>query len=357
MSKDIQLAHRCPHLTVEERVYLQTDRRSLPTLQPVGADSSVRIIANNDIVIPRFGLFNQAQLYSSQSGPYRIVTNETELVVQTASEQLSLSLTPGTRVETGTLVKELNTASEFILAENVRGHLVLSETAGLGRESWLRVSGSAAASLGFELQAQSRGRKVYPGWGLALRPDQVLTNRFPRFNEPVKQNPVFKVTYTVPQRRCLRCGGARVENDYRFDNQGLVLVVENENLLHQAALKILLTGKGTNPFHKWYGTTLKSRIGSKAIGAVAGLINEDVRRALEAMQRLQVAQARFQSVSYKERLATIQSVQTYPLDTDPTTFMIEVIAVNASRQPVNVSTVFTVPDVITLDGDGFGQRG
>jgi phage baseplate assembly protein W len=190
-----------------------------------------------------------------------------------------------------------------------------------------------------------------------LRPDQVLTNRFPRFNEPVKQNPVFKVTYTVPQRRCLRCGGARVENDYRFDNQGLVLVVENENLLHQAALKILLTGKGTNPFHKWYGTTLKSRIGSKAIGAVAGLINEDVRRALEAMQRLQVAQARFQSVSYKERLATIQSVQTYPLDTDPTTFMIEVIAVNASRQPVNVSTVFTVPDVITLDGDGFGQRG
>jgi len=148
-----------------------------------------------------------------------------------------------------------------------------------------------------------------------------------------------------------------VENDYRFDSQGLVLVVENENLLHQAALKILLTGKGSNPFHKWYGTTLRSRIGAKAIGVVAGLINEDVRRALESMQRLQVSQSKYQSVSYKERLASIQSVRTYPLDTDPTAFMIEVLVVNASREPVNVTTVFTVPDVITLDGDGFGQRG
>jgi len=357
MSKDIQLAHRCPHLTVEERVFLHTDRRSLPTRQPVGADSSVRILANNDIVIPRYGLYNQAQLFGSLSGPFHIISNEAELSVQSGTEFLSVQLPTGSRVETDVVVKALNTASEAILAENSGGHIVLTETASMGRDSSLYVSGSAASSLGFALQPRDRGRQVYPGWSLARRPDPVMDNRFPRFDAPVQQSPVFKVTYTVPKRRCLRCGGAQVENDYRFDSQGLVLVVENENLLHQAALKILLTGKGSNPFHKWYGTTLRSRIGAKAIGVVAGLINEDVRRALESMQRLQVSQSKYQSVSYKERLASIQSVRTYPLDTDPTAFMIEVLVVNASREPVNVTTVFTVPDVITLDGDGFGQRG
>jgi phage baseplate assembly protein W len=357
MSKDIQLAHRCPHLTVEERVFLHTDRRSLPTRQPVGADSSVRILANNDIVIPRYGLFSQAQLFGSLSGPFRILRNEETLTIQTGTAQVNVVLPVGSRVETNAVVSAIALVSTVVVAENSNGHLVLTEIDKLGSESWISVSGLAAESLGFTLQTRSRGSQVYPGWNLAVRPDKTISNRFPRFNTPVQQNPVFKVTYSVPQRRCLRCGGSQVENDYRFDGQGSVLVVENENLLHQVALKILLTGKGTNLFHPWYGTSLKSRIGSKAIGTVAALINEDVRRALENMQRLQVAQSKFQQVSYKERLASIQSVRTYPLDMDPSTFMVEVVVVNASREAVNVSTVFTVPNVITLDGDGFGQRG
>lgn len=353
MSKDIQLTHKCPHLTVEERVFLHTDRRSLPTVQPVGADSSVRILANDDVVVPRFGLFNQAQLFSASSGPFRIIENEADLVIQSGTERIALSLPIGTRVETSDLVQLINTASEYIFVENSGGYLVLSEVYSLGKDSWLAVSGSALSALGLSNQTRSRGRQVYPGWELAQRPDPTISNRFPRFVSPVTLNPVFKVTYTVPQRRCLRCGGSAVENDYRFDGQGEVLVVENENLLQQVALKILLTGKGTNPFHKWYGTTLRSRIGSKAIGMVASLINEDVRRALEGLQRLQVAQSQFQQVSYKERLASIKSVRTYPLDTDPSTFLVDVVVVNASREPVNVTTVFTVPDVVSLGSNGF----
>jgi hypothetical protein len=104
MSKDIQLAHRCPHLTVEERVFLHTDRRSLPTRQPVGADSSVRILANNDIVIPRYGLFSQAQLFGSLSGPFRILRNEETLTIQTGTAQVNVVLPVGSRVETNAVV-------------------------------------------------------------------------------------------------------------------------------------------------------------------------------------------------------------------------------------------------------------
>jgi phage baseplate assembly protein W len=312
-------------------------------------------MANNTVVIPRWGLHSQAQLYSSQSGPFRIIPNETTLTVQSASETVSLDLETGSRVETDIIVREFNTASESIVAENVNGHIVLTETASMGVTSWIEVGGSVLPSLGFDLQTRSKGKEVYPAWELAPRPDTVLTNRFPRFLYPVRQNPVFKVTYRVPVRRCLRCGGSGVENDYRFDGQGLALEVENENLLQQAALKILLTTKGSNPFHKWYGSTLKSRVGTKAVGLIAAIIDEDVRRALENLQRLQVEQARYQAVSYKERLATIKSVRTFPLKEDPTSFYVETFVTNASREPVNVSTFFTVPDVISLNGDGFGQ--
>lgn len=56
MSKDIQIAWPCPHLTIEEKVSLGADRMSLQTRQPVGAAGTVRILVNNEIYIPQMGL-------------------------------------------------------------------------------------------------------------------------------------------------------------------------------------------------------------------------------------------------------------------------------------------------------------
>ena len=215
---------------------------------------------------------------------------------------------------------------------------------------------SCNASLGFVGQYGTRGRKIYPAWTLDKR-DDTITNRFPKFVGQVRGNPVFKVTYSVPRARCLRCGGSYVENDYRFNIRGQMLLVENENLLYQAALKILLTDRGSNPYHTWYGTSIRSRIGTKAVSDVATAINEDVRRALGKLQDLQEEQSNFQVVTFKERLYQILSVQTYQDENNPFIFYVDVVVQNASSDPINLSIVYTVPDVVSLvQGDGVDLR-
>jgi len=166
----------------------------------------------------------------------------------------------------------------------------------------------------------------------------------------VRTNPMLKATYVVPARRCLRCSGTYIENDYRFDETGQGLLIQDENLLYQAALKILLTDRGSNPYHDWYGSTIRSRIGAKAIGGVASAISEDVRRTLVRMQTVQNEQAQYQQVTAKERLYSILQVQTLPHQQDPTTFLVDVTVQNASSEPISLSVVFSVPEVVALMG-------
>jgi len=127
-------------------------------------------------------------------------------------------------------------------------------------------------------------------------------------------------------------------------------MIRDENLLQQAVLKILLTDKGSNPYHLWYGTDLKSRIGSKAISGVAALISEDVRRALSRYQALQLEQAKYQSVSFKERLYAVTEVKVTPHAQDPTIFMLSVTVQNASSQPVTLDVVYATSQVVALMG-------
>jgi hypothetical protein len=80
---------------------------------------------------------------------------------------------------------------------------------------------------------------------------------------------------------------------------------------------------------------------------VASIIDEDVRRALENLQRLQQEQAKYQQVSFKEQLYQILSIQTRPHIQDPTIFLVDVFVRNASQEPVNISVVFAIPSVVS----------
>ena len=364
MSQEFSLAWPCPHLTVEERVSLAPDRMSLQTRQPVGGAGTVRILINDEFYIPQMGLSTPAQLKGSASGPFDILPGEDTLVLTcpTGSQTVTLGIKAITRYTAAQVVKEfkrLGLTNVLVGAEN--DHLLFADFSTVGPGSFVRVSGSAATAFGFgapkgvgncggvNYQWRASGRLLYPGWSLFTRPDEI-TNRFPKFNEPLVGNPVIKVTYTVPPQRCLRCGGTYIENDYRFDSEGKAVLITNENLLYQAALKILLTDRGSNVYHPWYGTYLRSRVGSKALAGVASLINEDVRRALRKLQNVQEQKAKYQAVSFKERLYDILSVDVYPHAQDPTTYMIEVVVQNASAEPINLSIVFTVPEVVALMG-------
>lgn len=357
MSVDVQLAWKCPHLTVEEHVLLGSDRRSLPCRQPVAGSSTVRILVNDEFFLPQSGLFTFATLKAAGSGPYDIPEGGGyAITVTTSAGTVTVPLSAG-RYKAADILARLATvqgSNPIVEGAEENGHLVLVDTATVGFNSWVKVGDTAATSLGFgtvanQRQWGARGTQLYPAWRLHTRPDEI-TNRYPKFDEPVVTNPIFKVTYTVPPQRCLRCGSTYVENDYRFDEAGQTILVGNEDLLYQASLKILLTDRGSNPYHPWYGTSLRSRIGSKALSGVAALIQEDVRRALAKFQDLQTEQAKSQGVTYKERLYAVQAVNVQQHEQDPTTFLLDVTVQNASNEPIQLNVVFSVPGVVALMG-------
>lgn len=353
MSFDIQIAFPCPHQTVEEHVALGTDRRSLETRQPVAAFGSVRITANNGTLIPSTGVYSAAKVTGFLSGPFQIEADGEELEVSNRTELVTVSLPTGTRIKTNDVVRLFKLADpQSISVANVNGHLSFTDLSSLGLSSEIRVSGSAATALGFTQQRSARGRQIYPGWVLAKR-DDTITNRFPKFTSAVHNDPVFKVSYTVPRERCLRCRGTFVENDYRFDAQGEVLTVQDENLLYQMALKAVLTELGSNAYHLWYGTTISTQIGQKNLPGIGDLITEEIKRSLGQMQTLQLEQSKYQEVTFKERLYQVMSVQTFASEDNPFAYFVESVIQNASSDPIVLTIVFTVPGVASLvEGDG-----
>jgi phage baseplate assembly protein W len=376
MSIDFQLAHNCPHLTIEEEVVLGSDRRDLRTRQPVASSSRIRITANDDVSIPREGLYTRAQVTGSGSGPFRILKNEETITVANRTQTVEDIVLPvGSRVTADRVVGLMDAAIRNsgvrILVENVNGFLRLTDYSEDGLTSQIKITGSAAAALGFVGQIRARGRQVYPGWDYAERTVvntttsaavRYVSSRYPRFLAPVRGNPVFKVSYTTYQQHCRRCQGFGIENDYRIGASGEPSMIQNEDLLNQGVLKILSTVKGSNPFHPEYGTQLLTRIGTKALGSGATTINEDVVVALNIFQRLQKLQGQYQEVTPRERLASLISVNTTPSEIDPTVFEVQIVAANAANVPVVITTVFAAPGTAALAGsnglslglEGFG---
>ncbi len=368
MSKEIRAGFPCPHLLIEEPVGISSDRQSLITKAPVGNAGSVRILANDSQYVPPEGLLSQAQICSSKAGPYKIqrcqgtVGPEGNLFrVATPSGTVEVSLPVGERISLSEIQRALRSSSAFGLVSigDRDGALLLTDLNWAGPESFVRVSGQGAASLGFT-QTGARGALVYPGWSLVARQDvfpgvrppgfNLVPARYPKFNSPVQGNPTFKVTYSAMPERCPRCGATYVENDWRFDPQGEVIQIQGEDLLYQACLKALLTIQGSNPYHPNYGSKITTRVGSKASGSAALLIQEDVQQALLGVQNLQRNQRKYQSLSNDETLYRIDSVSVKPATNDPTVFFVDVTVRNASNKPVVINTVFSVPGTIALAG-------
>lgn len=349
MSTEFQLAFPCPHLVLEEVVALSDDRRSLIPKAPVASSNVVRVLANDESYIPPGGLYSQAQLVGAVGGPFRTQKCDTALVVTSSTETGTFTIPVGTAVRPEAVATLIRAQMSSVLVEVIRGHLVLTDVASFGMDSSIRVSGSAASSLGFLVQRGARGRQVYPGWDLATDAS-VSYGRYPKFRSSVRANPMFKVAYVAPVERCPRCGGTFIENDYRFNLQGDSILIRNEDLLYQAALKVLLTRIRSNPYHPSYGSGITSRIGTKAIGVVTTLLTEDVQNALSSMQALQSAQAKYQAVAAKERLYAVSSVRVTPSASDPTVFQIDVVVLNAAGSPVQINIVFSVPGAVALTG-------
>ncbi len=362
MSIDFQLGHNCPHITVDESVALGSDRRSLPLRQPIASSAQVRITLNG-IVVPASGLNSPAQIKARRTGPYRIDKGSETLMLSNREASVSIKLPVGPRVPTEDIIVSVQNSSSSVNAElDEFGVLTLTDRFETGPSSFVKVEGSAKDTLGFDIQNRAKGKQVYPPWSLVEQPAKELLGltvrdiaaRYPRFEQPLTGTPVIKVSYVTTRESCLRCRRTGVENDLRATPTGSYLFVQNDDLLRQSALKILLTEKGSNPFHPQYGSLLTTRIGQKNIPSVIeGQLSLDSRQAMNRLQTIQRQQGRFQRLSPKETLASVTGVNVWQPDGQLTAYGVQIIVLNASNEPVELTTVFTTPGTVAL----LNQRG
>ena len=359
---------------VEEPVTLGSDGTSLITRAPVSNSNSVRILVNDSLYVPPSGLGSQATLFSG-SGPFRIRPclglngpDSNVLTVQTSGGSATVRLPTGDFIGADRIAEFLRVSpvGELCLVRTKGSSLSLSDPNSSGRESLVAVFGGAVQHLNFT-QRSVRGKVVYPPWRLVAREEVYPTSsgnvvlvpaRYPQFVSPIPGNPEFKVTYGSMPERCPRCQSSYVENDYRFDFAGEVITIVNEDLLYQACLKMVLTSKGSNPFHAGYGSSVMNRIGSKSTLATAAALKEDVTSALKKVQSLQSGQRKFQQVTDKERLYRILNVEVAPSE-DPTVFFISVVVSNGSGQPVSINITYSAPGAVALagsNGTSLGQQ-
>jgi hypothetical protein len=353
-------------------VALSDDRVSLITRAPVSNSNSVRILVNDSLYVPPSGLESQATLFSGP-GPFRIRPcfglngpDANSLTVSTSAGSATVNLPTGDFVTPNRILEFLRTSQVGLicLVQTKGNTLSFSDPNSSGRNSFVSVSGGAVPNLRFT-QYSSRGKVLYPPWRLVAREEVypsssgnvvLVPARYPQFVKPIPGNPDFKVTYGSMPERCPRCQSSYVENDYRFNFAGDVVTIANEDLLYQACLKMVLTSKGSNPFHAGYGSNVMNRIGSKTTLATAASLKEDVVSALKKVQNLQNGQRKYQQVTDKERLYRVLNVDVTPSE-DPTVFFISVVVSNGSGQPVSVNITYSAPGAVALAGSNGSSLG
>jgi hypothetical protein len=361
MSRDLRLGWACEHIIGEERTALSADRATLQTRKPISGVGLLQVVANDVYpVSPSQGIQSGASLTSSKAEPYLVTPGLTDLVIRTQTRYLPLTLPTGYQSAL-TLATLINTAvanpteRPYLIASVVRGVLVLTENQAFGPTSQVRVTGGATSGLGFLDQTGSVGQVVLPPFNLfslAFQdPEGVFEEGyFIRFDRPVRANYYFSVTYQVVWHQCLRCRGTEVENDFRYGADRQVLVVQDDNLLYQSVLKILLTELKSNIYYPWYGTNLMSLIGSKSNSASEVNIRQGIQQALATFQNLQAQQSKYQRITPKERLYSVDNIGVRQSPSDPTVFLVDVTVRNYAQTPVEISIVYTAPGAYALPG-------
>lgn len=361
MSREFQIAYPCPHIIGEERTQLGSDRVTLMTRKPIAGVGLLQVVVNDKYpVSPSLGIQSSASLSSSKAEPYLVTPGLTDLTIRTQNRSVTVSLPTGYQ-SASVVASAINTAvvnpreRPFVVASVTNGVLTLKEGLALGPTSQVHVSGGAVTGLGFLSQVGAVGQVVLPPFNLFSvayqAPDGIYENGyFIRFDRPIRPNYYFGITYQVLWNQCLRCRGTEVENDYRFNADGAPEMIRDDNLLYQACLKILLTELRSNIYYPWYGANLMSSIGSKVNAASAVTIRQAVQSALQTLQNLQNQQSKYQRVSPKERLYSVDNIGVKQSESDPTIFLVDVSVRNYSFEPVNITIVYTAPGAYALPG-------
>lgn len=353
MSFDRQIDFVCPHLVVEEALFVNSDRVTVRPLRPIASVNSVRVRVDGEVEVPSQGLYLPAMGFASKRGPYSIrpgVNDTLAVTVNSGPDQVGV-LDHGENLSSREVARRMNLAFDGILFDLSSTGRLRVQTRSKGRDATVLIRPTPlATTLGFSVNRQWRGRAPYPGWTL-IADSKTLLDRPTRlivFDDILRgAREYVELYYTTLRQECRRCGGLGVENDWRYGVHGEVFAVRDEALFIQEIQKAVYTVQGSNTFHQWYGTTIFNTVGKKlsASGIVQSFIINDIREAFRRWQNIKKQQEEQlgQFVSDAEYPFRLIGVNLSPSTDDPTVVFVSATVQNRSQQAIQIERGVKLP--------------
>ncbi len=361
MSYDRQIDQACPHIVVQEALFIDADRVTVRPIRPIAASASVVVRLNSSITIPASGVVQPGKVISTKEGPFTITPGVNDRIVLKVNNDANQTVIvpASTRLPLARLADTLNqllTGVVFFVA----GRRLGMRTAHEGPNATIFVLSTSTflTSIGITTNRMYRGIAVAPGWQL-VRDPSTLDDRPRRmivFNTPIPGfNDYVEIDYSTVRPECRRCGGTGFENDWRYAVDGEVVQVIDEALLIQEIQKMFYTIRGSNVFFDFYGTDLLDTIGKKITpnNFLQNFILSDIQRAFVAWQSIKAQQEQKvgQFVSDKEYPFALTDVSLRQSTQDPTIIFVAITIESRSRDPIVLERGVRLPSAALLSSN------
>ena len=344
MSEDLQIAYACPHYIRYERVSLENGVYIIPS-SPINGSGLVELRRDGVVLNPQ-GNNREASITTPNVSPFRVKSTSNTLTISTSEGYTNSITLPSKIYNSASFIAEIQTMLGSIQVKETKNKALTFTDNKLG--VGFTLSGTLLKALGFNKQKQVvKTKKDSPEWFLSSR----INGYNIQFKKTLDPEGLLEVSYTTEKKYCRRCGSSGVENDFRFGVDGDLRKIRDTDLLYQNIAKTLLTEIGSNPYHRWYGSSAMSLIGQKNNAAISVALQLSVQQALDKLIRLQQDLKKVQNISMDERLMSVQSVQVSQLNDNATALLCNVVVRSGANRPVSVNIVFSVPGAISLDGD------
>jgi hypothetical protein len=361
VSYDRQLDQVCPHIVVNEALFVGDGNQIIHPLSPIASKKTVRVRLNGALEVPSYGAQLPVQSTGTKLEPFTIAggVNDTFSYTVDQGPLRTITLPSAIGLDAAHIVAALNARVSGGLSFKAKSGRVQFRGQTEGRQGSVFISpGALADTLGISSNREYRGSFVAPGWTIISdqgqledRPTKLIV-----FDTPLKDyRPHVEITYNTVLQDCRRCGGLGYENDWRYGSNGEVGQVRQEALLLQQVQKLVFTVRGSNSFFSKYGTRITQVIGQKnrAGGLLQNMIVEDINRAFQAWQKMKEIQGADGSLSDEEYPYKLQSVLASEDPVDPTIAYIEVTVQNRSGRIVEIARGIKLPDNFrSVEGSG-----